>query len=177
MLKAEGAFGSIDLLSNTSVVMVSSGQCSEILFLISNNDANWNYTFGICLGCIWNHFGVTRALKYVPSTCDVIIVVLVSSGHIYTNHAWINPMLWFNSILICFSFCSIVIQYKKVLKIYSNSIWVPSNGLCVFDLLGTLCSSKTFSWHISFWRRYTFKVHFQVMLYLYQTWYRQSFKA
>ena len=40
MLKAEGAFGSIVLLSNTSVVMVSSGQCSEILFLISNNDAN-----------------------------------------------------------------------------------------------------------------------------------------
>ena len=131
----------------------------------------------MCLGCIWNNFGVTRALKYVPGTCDVIIVALVSSGHIWTNHAWINPMLWFISILVCFSFCSIVIQYKKVLKIYSNSIWVPSNGLCVFDLLGTLCSSKTFSWHISFWRRYTFKVHFQVMLYLYQTWYRQSFKA
>ena len=100
------------------------------------------------MGCIWNHFGVTRALKYVPGTCDVIIVALISSGHIWTNHAWINPMLWFISILVCFSFCSIVIQYKKVLKIYSNSIWVPSNGLCVFDLLGTLCSSKTFSWHI-----------------------------
>ena len=117
----------------------------------------------MCLGCIWNNFGVTRALKYVPGTCDVIIVALISSGHIWTNHAWINPMLWFISILVCFSFCSIVIQYKRVLKIYSNSIWVPSNGLCVFDLLGTLFSSKTFSWHISFWRRYTFKVHFQVM--------------
>ena len=114
MLKAEGAFGSIVLLSNTSVVMVSSGQCSEIIFLISNNDANWNYTFGICLGCIWNHFGVTRALKYVPSTCDVIIVVLVSSGHIYTNHAWINPTLWFISILISFLFCSIVIRGWRV---------------------------------------------------------------
>ena len=113
MLKAEGAFGSIDLLSNTSVVMVSSGQCSEILFLISNNDANWNSIFGICLGCIWNHFGVTRALRYVSSTCDVIIVVLVSSGQICTNHAWINPTLWFISILISFWFCSIVIQYKK----------------------------------------------------------------
>ena len=98
----------------------------------------------MCLGCIWNNFGVTRALKYVPGTCDVIIVALISSGHIWTNHAWINPMLWFISILVCFSFCSIVIQYKKVLKIYSNSIWVPSNGLCVFDLLGTLCSSTIF---------------------------------
>ena len=79
----------------------------------------------MCLGCIWNNFGVTRALKYVPGTCDVIIVALISSGHIWTNHAWINPMLWFISILVCFSFCSIIIQYKKVLKIYSNSIWVP----------------------------------------------------
>ena len=175
MLKAEGAFGSIVLLSNTSVVMVSSGQCSEILFLISNNDANWNYTFGICLGCIWNHFGVTRALKYVPSTCDVIIVVLVSSGQIYTNHAWINPTLWFISILISFLFWSIIIQYKKALKSYSNNFWVPNTGLCVFGLLGTLWSSQRFSCHISFWRRYISKIDFQVMLYLYQTCYKQPF--
>ena len=40
MLKAECAFGSIVLFSNTSVVMVSSGQSLEILFLISNNDAS-----------------------------------------------------------------------------------------------------------------------------------------
>ena len=119
------------------------------------------------MGCIWNHFGVTRALKYVPGTCDVIIVALISSGHIWTNHAWINPMFWFISVLILFSFCSIVIQYKKGLTIYSNYIWVPSNGLCAFDLLGTLWSSQRFSWHISFWRRYIFKVDFQVMLYLY----------
>ena len=129
----------------------------------------------MCLGCIWNNFGVTRALKYVPGTCDVIIVALISSGHIWTNHAWINPMLWFISILVCFSFCSIVIQYKRVLKIYSNSIWVPSNGLCAFCLLGTLWSSQRFSGHISFWRRYIFKVDFQVMLYLYQTCYKQPF--
>ena len=52
MLKAEGAFGSIVLLSNTSVVMVSSGQCSEILFLISNNDAiEIRY-----LGYVWDVF-------------------------------------------------------------------------------------------------------------------------
>ena len=64
---------------------------------------------------------------------------------------------------------------KKGLTIYFNYIWVPSNGLCVFYLLGTLWSSQRFSWHISFWRRYLSKVDFQVMLYLYQTWYKQPF--
>ena len=144
-------------------------------FFISINDANWNQIFGICLGCIWNHFGVTRALKYVPSTCDIIIVVLISSGHICTNHAWINPTLWFISILISFLFRSIVIQYKKALKSYCNYFWVPNTGLCVFYLLGTLWSSQRFSCHIYFWRRYISKVDFQVMLYLYQTCYKQPF--
>ena len=67
-------------------------KAGKSFFFIPNDDANQKLIFVMSLGCIWRHFGVSRAFKYVPGNCDVEIVAFISSGHKWTKHAWKNSM-------------------------------------------------------------------------------------
>ena len=159
------------------MVIVSSGQCSEIPFFHfkwwCQSKLNIWDVFGMYLKQFWSDqsFEICSWHLWRHNYCIDLLGTHMDKSCLDKSHV----MIYFS--LDFFSFCSIVIQYKKGLTIYWNYIWVPSNGLCAFCLLGTLWLSQRFSGHISFWRRYIFKVDFQVMLYLYQTWYRQSFRA